>query len=267
MKLVKIGRYLLSFGSFICIWITVSFIIKNPIILPQFHKVVVQFFWLIFNSELLSHILISLKRIIISYSLSGAVAISLGVIIGISRPLEDFLDPIIQLLRPISGIAWIPFAMFIFGIGGTVPRFIIFYAAFFPFILNTIGGIKGIDINLIRAARTFGAKPLMIFKDILLPGALPAILTGARLAMGVAWASLIVSEFVGSTSGIGYKLSWYRDLLMTSKVLAVVFTIGVLGYTCDILLRYIHRYLTPWHQETDVLKRRKEITQRRQNSN
>ena len=165
---------------------------------------------------------------------------------GLSRSADRFLDPVVELLRPISGIAWIPLGLFIFGVGDVLPVFIMVYVAFFPLLLNTISGVRNVDQRLVNAARTMGVHGWPLMRQVIVPAALPTIMVGFRLAFAGAWAAVIAAELIGAPSGLGFAIEWYRQLLMTPKVFAFIVVIGVVGYLCDLALRALQRRLTPW---------------------
>ena len=137
------------------------------------------------------------------------------------------------MLRPISGIAWIPLALFIFGIGNALPVFIMTYAAFFPILLGTIAGVRGVDRRLIDAARTMGVPQRTIVTRVVVPAALPSLLVALRLGVASSWTAVVAAELIGAPSGLGYAVEWYRELLMTPQVMSFIAMIGVLGYLCD----------------------------------
>jgi len=152
------------------------------------------------------------------------------------------------MLRPISGIAWLPLALFIFGVGDTLPVFIMFYVGFFPVLLNTISGVRQTDPRLLAAARTMGIGRWPLLMHVLVPSALPTIMVGIRLAFAASWAAIVAAELIGSPSGLGFAIEWYRQMLMTPKVFAFILAIGVVGYLCDMGLRKLQRLLTPWSE-------------------
>ena len=170
----------------------------------------------------------------------------LGLLMGLSRKLDDAIDPTIELFRPISGIAWIPLALFIFGIGNALPVFIMTYAAFFPILLGTVAGVRGVDRRLIDAARTMGVSRRTIVTRVVVPAALPSLMVALRLGVASAWTAVIAAELIGAPSGLGYAVEWYRELLMTPQVMAFIAMIGVLGYLGDSMVRALARWLTPW---------------------
>ena len=148
--------------------------------------------------------------------------------------LHDLVDPLVELLRPISGIAWIPLGMFILGVGEELPVAIMFYGALFPFLINTMAGRarRSTAAGRRRPARWASAQAA-ILRQVVLPAALPNILVGARLAAGAAWMAMVAAELIGAPSGLGFAIEWYRELLMTPKMLAFVFMVGFLGYLVD----------------------------------
>ena len=238
--------YLRSLLALAVLWQLIAMVIGNHVILPQPWTVAVDLWKLVVDGEVFRSAAISIARLVVSFLLAGVIAIPLGLWMGLSPLANDLIDPIVELLRPISGIAWIPLALFIFGVGNELPIFIITYVAVFPFLLNTIAGVRAADRTLIRAARTLGLSRGAIVRQVIVPGALPHILTGARIAGGAVWMALVAAELIGAPSGLGFAIEWYRQLLMTPKVIAFILVISVLGYLTDRALRYLQQRLTPW---------------------
>ncbi len=238
--------YLRSLLVLTIIWALIALWVDNHVILPQPLSVAYELFRLTVSGELMLHAAVSLWRLALSYALAALIGIPLGLLMGLWPLANDLLDPVVEILRPISGIAWIPLALFIFGIGNELPVFIITYVALFPFLLNTLAGVRATDRTLVRAARTMGVDQRTIIRHVMLPSALPQILTGARIAGGAAWMSLVAAELIGAPSGLGFAIEWYRQLLMTPKVIAVIVVISLLGYLTDRALRWLQRRLTPW---------------------
>lgn len=238
--------YLRAMAVVVLVWQVFYLRVDNTALLPSPREVADNFVRLAADGELLDHTLISLRRLAIGFGLASVLAIPLGILMGFSRLAEELIDPVIELLRPISGIAWIPLALFIFGIGDRLPIFIMFYGSFFPFVLNTVAGVRTVDPVLVRAAQSMGMTRWVIVRHVVLPSALPSILVGARLGAGAAWMALVAAELIGAPSGLGFSVEWYRQLLMTPKVLAFIVMIGLLGYLTDRGLRHLQRWLTPW---------------------
>ena len=154
----------------------------------------------------MNHIFISVSRVIIGFSIAGFLGVSLGLLIGCFKSMFEFFNPLIQFLKSIPPIAWIPLAILWFGIGEASKIYIIAYGAFFPIVLNTIFGVRSIDKTLLKMAKSMGLNGFILFKEIIFPGVLPSILTGLRIGMGVGWMCLIAAEMIGATSGLGYMI-------------------------------------------------------------
>ena len=242
--------YLRTMAVFLVVWALASLWKGNPALLPMPQAAIEAFVELAGEGELFLHAAISLGRMVGSLALAAALAIPLGLTLGLSRRLEAIVDPTVELLRPISGIAWIPLALFIFGIGNALPVFIMTYAAFFPILLGTVAGVHGVDRRLMDAARTMGVPSRTIVTRVVVPAALPALLVSLRLGVASAWTAVVAAELIGAPSGLGYAVEWYRELLMTPQVMAFIAMIGVLGYVCDAGVRALARATTPWAVES-----------------
>jgi ABC-type nitrate/sulfonate/bicarbonate transport system permease component len=164
-----------------------------------------------------------------------------------SRLFDLLLDPLVELLRPISPLAIFPLALLWFGIGDASKVFIIALVASFPVILNTYAGVRGIEPNLFRAAQSMGASPLEIFTSIVLPGSLPQILTGVRLAWGISLIVIIAAEMVGASVGIGYMVLEAQQTFRTERVFAGIIVIGLFGFLTDLGFRRLRRLILPWY--------------------
>ena len=198
--------------------------------------------------KLATHITESLYRVLYGFLLALTVAIPLGIIMGWSRVLRELVTPLVEIIRPIPPLAWIPLAIFWFGIGLKSSVFIIFLGAFFPILLSTVSGVLSVDTLLIEAARTLGARRRDIYLKILIPGATPAIYTGARIGMGIAWMTLIAAEFTGVKSGygLGYMIMVARDIQRPDHIVAGMVIIGLIGYILDICLRGVEHAMLRW---------------------
>lgn len=241
-----------SFAVFIALWYAMFIWNANPLQLPSPLAVANALWSLAAGGEMLQHAGISASRLAIALCVAIALAVPLGFCMALSPTADSLIDPMVELLRPISGIAWLPLGLFIFGIGDTLPVFIMVYVAFFPILLNTIAGVRGVDRKLIAAAHTMGVGRRAFLLHVLVPAALPTIMVGIRLAFAASWAAIVAAELIGSPSGLGFAIEWYRQLLMTPKVFAFIAVIGVVGYLCDVGLRALQRYLTPWSEGTGL---------------
>lgn len=195
-----------------------------------------------------SHILYSLYRVALGFALAAGIAVPLGIAVGWSFRLRQVMNPIIELIRPIPPLAWIPISILWFGIGIKSAAFIIFLGCFFPILLNTISGALSINPVLIEAARTLNAKDKHIFFKVLVPGSIPSIFTGLRIGMGIGWMTLVAAEFTGVKHGygLGYMIMTARDIQRVDQVLAGMLVIGLIGFFLDWLLRSLERSLVKW---------------------
>lgn len=242
--------YVRTMAAFFVVWALAALWTANPILLPSPLVAFEALIELARSLELFEQAGVSLLRMLGSLAIASAIAIPLGLLMGLYRVLDDVIDPTIELLRPISGIAWIPLGLFIFGIGNALPMFIMTYAAFFPILLGTVAGVRAVDGKLIDAARTMGVPRRAVLTHVVLPATLPALLVAVRLGVASAWTAVVASELIGAPSGLGYAIEWYRGLLMTPQVMSFIAMIGVLGYLCDRAVRELAQRLTPWAPET-----------------
>ena len=238
---------LVGVAMLLAIWgLTTALKLVDPVLLPSPFLAIEAFVDLARDLELFTQAGISLGRMLISLAIASLLAIPLGLVMGLRRTLDDIIDPVIELLRPISGIAWIPLALFIFGIGNALPVFIMTYAAFFPILLGTVAGVRRVDRGLIDVARTMGVPTRTIVTRVVVPAALPSLLVSVRLGIASSWTAVVAAELIGAPSGLGYAVEWYRELLMTPQVMAFIAMIGVLGYLTDTSLRALAQRFTPW---------------------
>ena len=238
--------YLRTMLAFFIVWALVARWTSNSVLLPSPLVVFAAIFDLAKDLELFFHAGISLARMVASLVIGALLAIPLGLAMGLSRRLSEIVDPTIEVLRPISGIAWIPLALFIFGIGNALPLFIMTYAGFFPILLGTIAGVRAVDRRLIDAARTMGVPSRTIVTRVVIPAALPSLMVALRLGVAASWTAVVAAELIGAPSGLGYAVEWYRELLATPQVMSFIAMIGVLGYLCDLGVRALSRLFTPW---------------------
>lgn len=194
------------------------------------------------------HILYSLLRVFWGYLLAVFLAVPLGIVLGWSSLLRSLVSPLLEIIRPIPPLAWIPIAILWFGIGIKSAAFIIFLGAFFPILLNTISGVLAIDPIHVEAARTLNAGNRDIFFKVLIPGAIPSILTGMRIAVGIGWMTLVAAEFTGVKQGygLGYMIMTARDIHRPDEILAGMFIIGIIGLFIDWCLKILQGRFVKW---------------------
>jgi ABC-type nitrate/sulfonate/bicarbonate transport system permease component len=198
----------------------------------------------------------SLFRVLLGFVIGGALGIPLGLLMGRVQPMDRALSPIVDSLRSIAPIAWIPMALLWLGIRGNAALFIVAYAAFFPFVVNALQGARLIDRSLLNAARALGASRALALRSVVLPSALPAILTGARISMAFAWGSIIAAELAmgikvnaggAASAGLGQLMvsTLYVRRDVNGLVLYMI-VIGIISLLLDLLVRRLQSVLTPW---------------------
>lgn len=240
---------LLFAAAIVALWHVIAARMSNAELLPPPGTVLDAFVDLLFNGDMLDDVVSSLQHLALGYGIGAGMGLLLAALCARFRWLMRMLDPVVELLRPIGAIAWIPFAILMFGVSSTVPVFLIGYAAMFPIFVSSLAGVREVDPALMRAAAALGASPRMLVTYVILPAALPQILSGARLSMGVAWAAMIAAELTGADSGLGWRLFWYQEFFRMDRVAAVIAMIGILGVAADVLLRSLRRALVGWSPE------------------
>lgn len=195
------------------------------------------------------HILHSVQRIAIAYGLAVVIGVVLGVMMGRSRFAEDVILPYIEILRPIPAVAWIPLAILMMPTEQSSIVFITFLGALFPIVLNTVHGVDQTPKVLVRAARSLGASNAAILWHVVIPGALPSIVAGLAIGMGVAWFSLLAGEIISGQYGIGYFTWSAYTLVEYPKIIIGMLVIGGLGSLCTLLVRKACSPLLRWQAE------------------
>jgi NitT/TauT family transport system permease protein len=215
---------------------------SGTIIIPSPWKVVLGIAELAQQGTLLEHVAASLFRVGTGYLLAAALAIPLGILMGWFNELFVALNPLTQILRPISPIAWIPLAIIWFGVGNLAPIFLIFLSSFFPMALETTAGVHTIERQYIRAAENFGVSGLALFRQVVIPAALPQIIVGMRISLGVAWLVVVAAEMIALRSGLGYLIIDSRNAgNRYDLVVAGMLIIGVIGLLLDVAVRRLER--------------------------
>jgi NitT/TauT family transport system permease protein len=224
-------------------------IIQYPFILPAPTDVFAAFVSLLQNGTLLLDMEASLVHFAIGLCLALIVGIPLGIAMGWSRRAESFFDPLIELLRPIPPLAWIPFAIIWFGLTAFSGGFIIFVGAVFPVIINTYSGFRSVPRVFVEAARMLGCtRSRDLIRYIAFPAALPSVAAGIRIATGVGWMCLVAAELFGvSNYGLGQKLWFFYSLHQMDSVVVYMIILGLIGLAFDMVFRYwIERYFLKW---------------------
>ncbi len=192
---------------------------------------------------LLKYIVASLFRVSVGFVLATLAGVPLGLVLGWFRPAFMALNPLIQVLRPISPIAWIPVAILWFGVDDTAPIFLIFLASVFPITVAAMAAVQNMQVVYVRAARNFGLRGLLLFRKVVLPAALPQIITGIRITLGVAWLVVVAAEMIAVNSGLGYLIIDARNAgKRYDLVVAGMVMIGLIGLLLDLAVRQLEKF-------------------------
>lgn len=202
-------------------------------LIPSPSAVWTAFLNLLSNGSLVTDTISTLVRVVLGFLIAALVAIPLGVIIGWSKRAQDLSSFIIGVLRPIPPIAWIPFAILWFGVGLGSAIFIIFLGSFFPILINTADGVKRTDKVYIESAYTMGASPSQTLKKVALPAAIPNIITGLKVGIGIGLMCTVAAEMIGSDNGLGYLILTSTSMLDSASAIVGMLTIGVIGLGFD----------------------------------
>lgn len=199
-----------------------------------------------FSGTILGHLLASMQRVYGGFLLAVAVGVPLGLAIGKVPLFRQLLDPTLSLLRPIPVTAWLPLSMVFFGLGPRSAIFLVFLGAFYPILLNTIFGVRSVDPRLFEAANMLGCDGARMFRQVVLPAALPSIFTGLRLGHGFAWILIVVGEMTGVPTGLGSVIMDGRTLSRADLVITGMIVIGVAGFLCDRLIVALNNWVLRW---------------------
>jgi NitT/TauT family transport system permease protein len=203
---------------------------------------------LVRSPKLAGHVGSSLVRVFAGFAAAALAGIAVGLLVGRSRRAEDALMPPLEVLRPIPGVAWIPLAILMFPSAELSMVFITFIGAFFPILLATVHGVEALDQRIIASARCLGAGRWLLFRDIVLPGALPQVVTGLAIGMGTSWFCLVTAEMIAGQYGIGYYTWEAYNLQRYPDIVVGMLVIGAFGMGSSALVRRVGRALTPWYQ-------------------
>ena len=239
--------------------------IVNPMILPAPTKVLAKWWeylmpaqaydpatsgylaWM-FSGEMIHDAYASMYRVTVGFVVGAILALPLGLVMGANDRVYKLFNPLIQILRPIPPIAFIPLSILWFGLGNPPAIFLIVIGAFFPILMNTIAGVRNVDGIYIRAARSLGAGQATMFLRVILPAATPYILAGMRIGVGTAFIVVIVAEMIAVNNGLGYRILEAREFFWSDKIIAGMFTIGLLGLAIDTGMNRLNNHLLKWHR-------------------
>ncbi|WFU50954.1 ABC transporter permease [Sinorhizobium terangae] len=247
---VKLRNWLSRYGllaAFLVFWQAASssgWI--NPAVFPPIDAILSALWRGVFGGALLDDIAISLQRSGLAFVAAMVVAIPVGLFMGQVRPIEQALDPILQLFRQTSALALYPVFILLLGLGEASKVFVIFWATLFPLLLNTISGVKEVDSKLIEMARVYGASRATVFRRVVLPGAIPSIFVGLRLSATTALLLLIASEMIGANKGVGFQVMNAQYNFQIPLMFAAIFILAGLGLIANYALVFAQRRLCRW---------------------
>ncbi len=223
-------------------WQVVTTLLNVPeFMFPRPLSVVRALWQMLQNGELYTNTISSLFRVTWGFYIAVVTAVPLGLLIGRQKYLRSVLNPLIQFLRPISPLAWIPMALIWFGIGDKPAIFLIFLSSFFPLVVFTTSSVLNIRTTYLRVAENFGLSGMKFYTRVILPAALPEIITALRITLGTAWLVIVAAEMIAVKSGLGYLIMDARNSLRMDMVVAGMVVIGTVGLILDYMVRLLER--------------------------
>jgi taurine transport system permease protein len=231
-------------------WLVTKLGLVKPLFVPAPQLVLSKFVQIwnegFTNTSFLEHIFISTARVFGAFLLACLIGLPLGLAMGMSPLIRGIFDPPIEFYRPIPPLAYLPLMIIWFGIGETSKVLLIFLSVFAPIVLGARSGVKSAAIEQIHAAYSFGATRWQVMRHVILPSAMPEILTAMRVGIGFGWTTLVAAEMVAATSGLGYMVLSASQFLQTSVVIMGIFVIATIAFAFDLLMRFLERRLVPW---------------------
>lgn len=209
-------------------------------------SVVATFVELLLSGELLSNLAVSLGRALTGLAIGGGIGVALGLVAGLSKRGEIAVDPPVQMLRTLPFLALVPLFIVWFGIGEFAKIALISLGVMFPVYLNLFNGIRGVDAKLVEAGRSFGLSQWGLVRHVILPGAMPGLLLGMRMALTISWLSLVIAEQINASAGLGYLINNARDFLQTDVIVVCLLVYAAIGLLADGLVRALETRLLSW---------------------
>ncbi|MBO0902550.1 ABC transporter permease subunit [Jiella sonneratiae] len=242
---------LVTIAIFIFVWWLVTALgLVKPLFVPSPQAIFQKFVDVLTDgftgTSLLAHAGISAARVFGAFLLACLVGVPLGLAMGMSPTIRGIFDPPIEFYRPIPPLAYLPLMIIWFGIGETSKVLLIFLSCFAPIALGAKSGVRSAAIEQIHAAYSFGASRWQVMRHVILPSALPEILTAMRIGIGFGWTTLVAAEMVAATKGLGYMVLTASQFLQTATVIMGIVVIAAIAYAFDLLMRFIERRVVPW---------------------
>ena len=234
------------------VWANLAIEFMNPVLLPTPVGVLNAASEQIEQGTLHLDVLYSLYRVVAGFVVGSAIAVVAGCVAGSTRLFEDLLDPVLEMLRPIPPLAWLPLFIFWFGIGEPSKIYFTAFVAFFPVYVNTVEGVKYTDPLLLRAALSLGATRWQMFRFVILHAAIPQIITGLRLGFGMAFLALVATELIAANAGLGYRIMESRNYFKVDWMVFGALVIGLIGFTLGGAIRAVEVRLLKWRPRQDT---------------
>lgn len=229
-------------------WLLSATHITNELILPPPQSVFQAGVQEATSGVLLPNVLISLQRVTIGYLLAVVVGVGLGMVIGWNNVLYKMFGPVIEAIRPIPAIAWIPLSILWFGLTNNAAYYIVFIGPVFPIFVTTTAAVRSTSRHYVNAALCLGAGEWAMLRWVIMPGALPEIFTVLRVAVAIAWTDVVAAELVAAQSGLGYQMWQARELFQSSHVIFGMLAIGLLGFASNYVVLFIEHRALRWHR-------------------
>ena len=240
-----------TIAALIALWAFAAWLkLVSPVFLPSPLAVLKSTYNLItvgfVDSTLAEHTGASLYRIFGALSAAVVIGVPAGLAIAVSRVGKGILDPIVEFLRPLPPLAYLPLIIIWMGIGETSKITVIALAMLPPIIISTVSGVKSTSKDHLNAARSFGATRWQLLRHVILPSTVPSILTGVRIALGAGWSTLVAAELIAASRGLGFMIQSAAQFLVTDIVISGIFVIAIIAFMFEILARFLERTLVPW---------------------
>jgi len=241
---------LVLIGLLLALWeVTALYVVQTPTWPPV--SAVFEAWWTdTVDGTIPGHLLATLGRQVVGYALAVILGVALGLAMGYSRVLYNLFEPLVEILRPIPGPAYLPILVLFVGIGDEMKVILILVASFFPVLLNTYSGVRSIDPVQFDTARTLGLTTVQTFRELIIPAASPMILTGMRISLAISLILAILGEMIVSNSGLGYFVLLAQRTFKVADMYAGIFTLALLGYVMNRIFLLIEAWLIRWHHES-----------------
>ena len=240
-------RNVLGLGAAVGLWQLVAtggFV--NEFMLPSPGDALHALWALAADGSLWEHLFESLKRVGMGYVIAACVGLPIGFLCGVWAPASDLIRPVIEALRPVPPLAWVPIAILWFGLGDASAYFLVFLGCVFPMFFGAYTAVRALDHNLINAAKCLGASRWMLMRDVFIPASLPIVMPNLRLALGWGWMCVVTAELIAAQSGLGYLIQQSRQVFQIQNVVAGMATIGAVGYLMSAALERLERHINAW---------------------